>query len=358
MKLNQEGIPSALQGQGPIRRLWNTFTVSGILTNEKYRGVHFWNRTKVVRNPRTHRKEQRPRPESEWERIVIPEWRIVPEKLWTLAVEVNRTRRGPSWRKTGGLNRSEASREYIFSSVMICGVCGGNFNVIGGKGGDARYGCKGHRYNGACQNTLTIRREVLEARLLQALSRNARSDEVRAHLSMEFQNQLMVAWKERRKKAQQLSSSANSLRGKQDKLRHQAENLVNAIAATKGSALVYARLDSIETQMRNIDALLATQGKERMASPSPDDLRSFLDRKLAALEAVLAGNPTMAKQRILKHVGKLVMNPTYPSQGPTYEVTGDLRLFAGNDHENALPKSSRKRAFNLINGRLLASTAA
>jgi len=358
MKLNHEGIPSALQGQSPIRRLWNTFTVSSILTNEKYRGVHIWNRTKVVRNPRTHRKEQRPRPRSEWERVLIPEWRIVSEKLWDLSVEVNQTRRGPNWRKTGALNRSEASREYVFSSVMVCGICEKNFNIIGGKGGEARYGCKEHRYNGDCKNSLTIRREVLEARLLQALSRNARSDEVRPHLEMEFHNQLMVAWRERKKKAQQLTSSAKSLRDKQDKLRHQAENLVNAIAATKGSALVYARLDSIEAQMRNIDALLATQGKERVAFPSLEDLRKFLDRKLATLEVVLGGNPALAKQRILKHVGKLVMNPTYPSQGPTYVVTGDLRLFAGNDQDNASPKLSRKRASTPINRGLLASAAA
>jgi len=141
-------------------------------------------------------------------------------------------------------------------------------------------------------------------------------------------------------------------------LRHQAENLVNAIAATKGSALVYARLDSIEAQMRNIDALLATQGKERVAFPSLEDLRKFLDRKLATLEVVLGGNPALAKQRILKHVGKLVMNPTYPSQGPTYVVTGDLRLFAGNDQDNASPKLSRKRASTPINRGLLASAAA
>jgi hypothetical protein len=176
------------------------------------------------------------------------------------------------------------------------------------------------------------------------------------HVFTEFQSQLMAAWKDRRKKAQQLSSSEKSLRDKQDKLSHQAENLVNAIAATKGSALVYARLDSIEAQMRNIDTLLGTQGKERVTLPSADDLRDFLDQKLAALEAVLAGNPAMAKQRILNHVGKLIMNPTYPSQGPTYEVTGDVRLFATNDHENALPGQSRKRASKLTSGGLLPTT--
>jgi hypothetical protein len=66
----------------------------------------------------------------------------------------------------------------------------------------------------------------------------------------------------------------------------------------------------------------------------------------------------MAKLRILKHVGKLIMNPTDPAHGPTYEVTGDLRLFAGNGQDNALPKPARRRALNLIDGGLLASNAA
>jgi DNA invertase Pin-like site-specific DNA recombinase len=47
MKLNAEGVPSPLKGQGRGRRLWSTFAISGILTNEKYRGVHIWNRTSL-----------------------------------------------------------------------------------------------------------------------------------------------------------------------------------------------------------------------------------------------------------------------------------------------------------------------
>jgi hypothetical protein len=66
----------------------------------------------------------------------------------------------------------------------------------------------------------------------------------------------------------------------------------------------------------------------------------------------------MAKQRILKHVGKLIMNPTYPAQGPTYQVTRDLRLFAGNGQGNALPKPSLRTILNLTDGGQLASNAA
>jgi len=339
-KLNEEGVPSPLKGQSSIRRVWNTFAVSAILTNEKYRGVHHWNRTKVVRNPRTHRKEQRPRPESEWERVDVPEWRIVSEELWNAAVEANKSRQGPSWVKVGGLNRSEASREYIFSGVMICGECGGNFNIVGGKGTSARYGCIGHRYRGTCPNKLTILRRILEAQLLKALAKNLLTPELCEAVHGEFRDQLMAAWKQREGRAQQLSTSTRSLREKHEKLRQQAENLLDAIAATSGSALVYSRLSSVEAQMRNFDELLATQTNSRVTAPSADAIKEFLDRKLPDLESLLAANPEFAKQCVAKHVRKLAIGPMFPLEGPTYEVGGDVRLFSLKEDHLAVPRQT------------------
>jgi hypothetical protein len=96
VKLNEERVPSPLKVQcGKGQRIWNTFAVSSVLKNEKYRGIHLWNSTKVVRNPRTHRKEHRPRPESEWERVDVPHWRIVSDELWNAAAEINALGRTP-----------------------------------------------------------------------------------------------------------------------------------------------------------------------------------------------------------------------------------------------------------------------
>ena len=290
-KLNEAGLASPLKGQSLKRRLWNTFAISGILTNEKYRGVHIWNRTRTVRNPRTHRKEHRTRPETEWERVEVPEWRIVPVALWNAAVEAKQKRRVTDWRKAGGLNRTVASRQYIFSDTMICAECGGKFNVVGGKGEHARYGCVGHRSHGTCRNKLTISRHVLESRLLYALSRNVQDQSFREHLFLEFRAQMMTAWKDRNKKAEKAASSVKSLRGKQDHLRHQADNLLDAIAATRGSSLVYERLNAIEVQIKNIDALLASGTNMKAASPSADDLQKFLDRRLCDMESIFAANP-------------------------------------------------------------------
>jgi hypothetical protein len=48
------------------------------------------------------------------------------------------------------LNRSEASRQYLFSGVLYCGVCGHPYGVIGGKEPDVRYGCPNYRFCKTC----------------------------------------------------------------------------------------------------------------------------------------------------------------------------------------------------------------
>jgi hypothetical protein len=57
-------------------------------------------------------------------------------------------------------NRSEASREYIFSVVTVCAECSRSFNIIGGNGPMARYGCIDHPYRGTCTNKLILRKVV------------------------------------------------------------------------------------------------------------------------------------------------------------------------------------------------------
>jgi hypothetical protein len=171
--LNEERVPSPLQGtNSPIKRMWNAAAIRDILKRDRYRGVHVWNKTKMVRNPTTKRKEQVARPESEWERVDVPEWRIVSDELWD-AVQAENARRQDCWKKGyGGLNLTKTSRRYLFGGLMTCGVCGSNFNIVEGKGEFARYGCIGQKFRGTCPSKLTILRRVLEPRLTAALAKN------------------------------------------------------------------------------------------------------------------------------------------------------------------------------------------
>lgn len=114
------------QDEKPHRK-WNACTIHDIVRNEKYHGVHVWNKTGMVRNPIAKRKEQRPRDPSEWERVEVPEWRIVSEELWTATQAEIKRCSGISFQKAGGLNRTDDSRKYVFSGLMVCAKCGSSF---------------------------------------------------------------------------------------------------------------------------------------------------------------------------------------------------------------------------------------
>ena len=73
-----------------------------------------------VRNPETGRKVSKARPKEEWERVAVPKLRIVPEDLW-LAVEsrIKYMNAYLSGARLGGMNRTAASRSYLFSGLLI-----------------------------------------------------------------------------------------------------------------------------------------------------------------------------------------------------------------------------------------------
>jgi site-specific DNA recombinase len=327
--LNAEGVPASLKGRGKKpNRKWNACTIHDIVRNEKYHGVHVWNRTEIVRNPIAKRKEQRPRDPSEWERVEVPEWRIVSEELWTAAQAEMKRRSGTSFQKAGGLNRTDDSRQYLFSGLMTCAKCGSNFNIMDGKGPSARYGCIGHRFRGTCDNKLTILRRVLEEKLLHALANNILQEPVREQLSSEFRIQLMAAWEQNRRNAQQIALDASTLKEKQRRLRDQAENVVTAIAMMGASELLSKELKSLETQLKNLEQMLAAPDTIDAEPPSETAIREFLDRVFADLQSLLTAEPESAKQALRRYVTKLVMKPVPSDERPVYEVTGDLNLFA------------------------------
>jgi site-specific DNA recombinase len=289
--------------------------------------VHIWNKTKLVRNPIAKRKEQQPRPESEWERVDVPSWRIVPQELWDAAQE-EATRRARSWRQEGGLNRTPTSRQYLFSGLMVCAECGSNFNIIDGKVSSLRYGCIGHRYRGTCQNKLTILRRTLEEQMLQALKDNILRPEIRVQLCADFHAQVRVAWEQSRQQSRALAADSETLRQRQRQLQDQADNLVDAIAKTGGSSLIYERLQSVELQLNQVAQLLTLSTEVKQDAPNAEEIQGFFERVFAELDSVMTAEPELAKQTLRKYMGKLVMRAIPSATSPKYEVSGDLRLFA------------------------------
>ena len=172
--LNREGVP------GPGGRLWSNTTLrgqldrgTGILNNALYRGAIEWNRCAYTKNPKTGKRVARPNPPEQWERVSVPELRIVDEELW-LAVkarqEAMRQAMGMTLAstKSGGTANSlnEAHRpRFLLSGLLRCGCCGGPYAIVGRD----RYACSTRKQKGTCDNRLTITRQEIEARVLDGL---------------------------------------------------------------------------------------------------------------------------------------------------------------------------------------------
>ena len=172
-RLNEDGIP------GPKGRLWTDSVLrghakrgTGLLNNELYIGRLVWNRQRFMKNPDTGKRVARINPPEEWIVAEVPELRIVDDGLWQAA----KARQGELSEKYATVieatrnahaNRMNAAHRprYLLSGLLECGVCGGPYAMRG----QGRYGCSSHIMTGSCPNGRSIRRPVIEERVLAGL---------------------------------------------------------------------------------------------------------------------------------------------------------------------------------------------
>ena len=140
---------------------------NGILNNEMYIGKLVWNRQRFIKDPDTGKRQARLNPESEWITQEVPELRILDDELWQAvkerqrAVKQNRSEDGEAESSLHERRRPK----YILSGLTKCGCCGGGYSMISAD----LVGCSTARNKGTCDNRNNIRRDQLEARVLNAL---------------------------------------------------------------------------------------------------------------------------------------------------------------------------------------------
>ena len=126
-RLNAEGVP----GRRRAKKGWSPATIHRLLRNEKYIGHWVWNRTETRRDPRTGRRRQFPKPESEWFITKDQSLRIVPEKLWERTQQRLASVRKvwPGGRGERGFQGQRGSHvahypKDLLSGAMTCASCG------------------------------------------------------------------------------------------------------------------------------------------------------------------------------------------------------------------------------------------
>jgi site-specific DNA recombinase len=226
-RFNAEHVISPAPYRGQRHPSWAPSAISVMLHNDRYRGIVVWNRTRKVRDPRTGRRVQRPRPQSEWNIQEAPHLRIVSEQVWK-AVQNRLTFVKAAFAngESAGLCARAYSAPYLLSGFLKCGLCGSKMVVVSGRGqsGRARYGCPLRHARGICTNSLRVRQDHLEREVVEGLQREVFQEDAVRYALAKFKMDLM-------ERLDSARSHLAVLREERDCLKNEIGNLAAVIAA-------------------------------------------------------------------------------------------------------------------------------
>ena len=138
---------------------------TGVLNNELYIGRLVWNRLRYIKDPETGKRVSRLNQEENWIVKEVLDLRIIDQDIWDRV----KTRQGEQSAATFGDKKpgwwDRRRPRYLFSGLVKCGVCGGGVVNLNAE----RVGCASARNKGTCDNKRTLRREILEATILEGL---------------------------------------------------------------------------------------------------------------------------------------------------------------------------------------------
>lgn len=330
--LRADNVPPPKPPRRNSVRGWSADGIAEILRNKKYIGINEWGRTKGVRDPETGQTVTRPIPEHEWVRHTNPEWRIVSDELWRRVQEQLERKKRFGIPKHGGLSRTNRSQQYLFSGLIICGLCGRSINIVDGSGDVMRYGCGAHRYKGACSNAVTIRRDHFEEQLLPWLTRDLLQGDRFEQAVSSFYAKVQQRVSELQAEANRNAVNAPELQKELAQKRQEAWNITDIMAAMgrSSSPLLLSRLQEAEERIKDIEVVLSTaKGQEPIIAFSVEDIKRHLLGKLCDLQAVLTSSPEVGKQILQKHIKKITLTPGESDDKRVFHVAVEFELGGG-----------------------------
>jgi site-specific DNA recombinase len=311
--LNADTVP----GRRRARHGWSPATVSRLLDNEKYIGRWVWNKRELRRDPRTGRRRAFPKPASEWIVHEDATLRIVPHALWeqvrTRRTDVRRAWPGGPGRR--GFSAAQGTRQqhfptHLLAGAMVCGQCGATIAQVSGKGG-GYYGCLAAT-KGACQNTLLVRRRLVERLVLDA---------VRAHLT-DPQHIEYLLHRVETEVATLYAHVPESIRLKETELAAEERRLahfVDFIGEGRGSrTLAQALLDTerkVDTLKEELDGLRRSRDKIFQTPP-----RAWIEERLTRMREILEHCTERSGPILRNLLGPLRLEPTRGDIGRPYYI--------------------------------------
>jgi DNA invertase Pin-like site-specific DNA recombinase len=133
-ELDAEHIPTPSQARHmkTLRTDWNPSMIYSILRDEAYIGTFHFYKQRRTRLAKGHGTSVF-RPKSEWQPVVMPHLRVIPQELWDAAQELLNNGRGVN---------KEPLYDYLMNKRLTCAVCDNRYTV----GAMSRHGRKDKVY--------------------------------------------------------------------------------------------------------------------------------------------------------------------------------------------------------------------
>jgi len=318
--LNTEGIA------GPEGRPWGDTTIrgqvdrgTGILNNTLYIGQLSWNRCSYVKDPRTGKRVARVNPRQDWEIVEVPDLRLIDDELWdAVKTRQNETTHTMSRDDAGNALNRVHRRQFLLSGLLTCGICGGGYTIVGKD----RYGCATRRIKGTCDNERTIKRQEIEARVLDGLKqRLVTSDLVETFVSA-FHEEI------NRLSAEQ-SGTRTAKEKELGKITRDLDRLVNAITAGVDPLTLKDRFTKLEARKADLETTLAAP--EPHAVRLHPNLPKLYAEKVAGLETALNDPAIMseAAEILRSMIDRIELHPRSNAPGLDALIYGDLAQILG-----------------------------
>jgi DNA invertase Pin-like site-specific DNA recombinase len=326
-QLNAEAVP------GPFGKVWGETTIrghvkrgTGLLNNELYIGRLVWNRLRYTKDPNTGKRVSRLNPPSTWVITEVPELRIIDDELWEAVkarqreIEEQHAPAIEAVREAHKRNRLRGAQRprYLLSGLLFCGCCGGPVALRG----QDRYACSKHVNSGTCTNTRSIRRERLEARVLEGLKERLLAPEVAAEAMRAYAEEMNRLNRERR-------LSVDGDRRALADVERKIKDVVTVIENGGYKPALLDRLDELELQRGRLRERLA-----RVSATPPDvhpNVSEIFRAKVARLAETLNDpvDRAQAAQAIRSLIERVVLLPDPDSGEIKATLEGELGTILG-----------------------------
>ena len=343
-ELNAAGLP------GPGGRPWGDTTIrgqvdrgTGLLNNSLYIGRLSWNRCSYVKDPRTGRRVARPNSADQWEEVQVPDLRIIDQSLWDQVRARQASLEFATKQSTASQPLNDAHRtKFLLSGLLSCGVCGGGYTIIGRD----RYGCATRRCKGTCDNGVTIRRQIIESRVLGGLKDHMLAPDLVAEFVRAFAEEIATAQRD-------AAGVSQRLKGELADVERRLEGVLKAVENGAWSDALQLRLQDLEARKKALAAEMREAPTVSLVRLHPN-AAGIYRQKVAELEAAL-GSPDIcgeAAEALGSMIERVVLMPdkTAPNRLRA-ELHGDLAVILsavgageGASKANSPPRGGAKRA--------------